>query len=100
MFKANQREGEPPQGASTITQQLAKLLYTGDERRRRAQAARVVVSRRRWSASLGKGRIPQLYPRAAALGDGICGAEAAARHHLGKSASQPVRAKPPGWPAC
>ena len=87
VFKANQREGEPLQGASTITQQLAKLLYTGDER----DAARKL---REWlyaaemERTLGKGRILQLYLALLPWGDGICGAEAAARHHLGKSASQ------------
>jgi len=38
--------------------------------------------------TLGKGRILQLYLALLPWGDGICGAEAAARHHLGKSASQ------------
>ncbi len=87
VFKTNQREGEPLQGASTITQQLAKLLYTGDER----DAARKL---REWlyavemERTLGKGRILQLYLALLPWGDGICGAEAAARHHLGKSANQ------------
>lgn len=87
VLKANQREGEPLQGASTITQQLAKLLYTGDER----DAARKL---REWlyavemERTLGKGRILQLYLALLPWGDGICGAEAAARHHLGKSANQ------------
>ena len=56
--------------------------------------------RRRWSASLGKGRIPQLYLALLPWGDGICGAEAAARHHLGRAPASSSRAKPPGWPAC
>ncbi len=87
VLKANQRDGEPLQGASTITQQLAKLLYTGDER----DAARKL---REWlyavemERTLGKGRILQLYLALLPWGDGICGAEAAARHHLGKSANQ------------
>ena len=87
VLKANQREGEPLQGASTITQQLAKLLYTGDER----DAARKL---REWlyavemERTLGKGRILQLYLALLPWGDGICGAEAAARHHLGKPANQ------------
>lgn len=91
VLKANQqinsKAGEPLQGASTITQQLAKLLYTGDER----DAARKL---REWlyavemERTLGKGRILQLYLALLPWGDGICGAEAAARHHLGKSANQ------------
>ena len=87
VFKANQREGEPLQGASTITQQLAKTAL----HRRRRDAARKL---REWlyaaemERTLGKGRILQLYLALLPWGDGICGAEAAARHHLGKSASQ------------
>lgn len=83
VWKHNQRSPAALQGASTITQQLAKLLFTGDER----SAARKV---REWlyavemERTLGKGRILQLYLAVLPWGDGICGAEAAARHHLGK----------------
>jgi hypothetical protein len=82
-WKRNQQQPDALQGASTITQQLAKLLYTGDER----SAARKL---REWlyavemERTLGKGRILQLYLSVLPWGDGICGAEAAARHHLGK----------------
>jgi membrane peptidoglycan carboxypeptidase len=38
--------------------------------------------------TLGKGRILQLYLAVLPWGDGVCGAEAAARHHLGKPAHQ------------
>ena len=87
VFKTNQREGEPLQGASTITQQLAKLLYTGDERdpMRKLREWLYAVEMER---TLGKGRILQLYLAVLPWGDGICGAEAAARHHLGKPANQ------------
>lgn len=83
--KGNQRRPEALQGASTITQQLAKLVHTGDAR----DAARKL---REWlyavemERTLGKGRILQLYLALLPWGDGICGAEAAARHHLGKPA--------------
>jgi Transglycosylase len=87
VLKANQREGEPLQGASTITQQLAKLLYTGDQRdtMRKLREWLYAVEMER---TLGKGRILQLYLAVLPWGDGICGAEAAARHHLGKPANQ------------
>lgn len=94
-WKGNQRRPEAPQGASTITQQLAKLLYTGDER----SAARKV---REWlyaiemERTLGKGRILQLYLAVLPWGDGVCGAEAAARHHLGKPANQ-LRPREAAW---
>jgi hypothetical protein len=87
VWKHNQQRPDALQGASTITQQLAKLLYTGDER----SAARKV---REWlyavemERTLGKGRILQLYLSVLPWGDGICGAEAAARHHLGKPVNQ------------
>ena len=85
VWKQNQQQRDAIQGASTITQQLAKLLYTGDER----SAARKL---REWlyavemERTLGKGRILQLYLSVLPWGDGVCGAEAAARHHLGKPA--------------
>jgi hypothetical protein len=72
-------------GASTITQQLAKLVYTGDERS-------AVRKLREWlyavemERTLGKGRILQLYLALAPWGEGVCGAEAASRRYLGKSA--------------
>ena len=87
VLKANQREGEPLQGASTITHQPAKLLFTGDERDpvRKLREWLYAVEMER---TLGKGRILQLYLAVLPWGDGICGAEAAARHHLGKPANQ------------
>lgn len=87
VLKANQRDGEALQGASTITQQLAKLLYTGDARdpMRKLREWLYAVEMER---TLGKGRILQLYLAVLPWGDGICGAEAAARHHLGKPANQ------------
>jgi hypothetical protein len=87
VWKSNQQQPDTLQGASTITQQLAKILYTGDER----SAARKL---REWlyavemERTLGKGRILQLYLAVLPWGDGICGAEAAARHHLGKPVNQ------------
>ncbi len=71
----------------SITQQLAKLVYTGDERdaMRKLREWLYAVEMER---TLGKGRILQLYLAVLPWGDGICGAEAAARHHLGKPANQ------------
>jgi hypothetical protein len=84
---AAQDAGEALQGASTITMQLAKLLYTGDERSatRKLREWLYAVEMER---TLGKGRILQLYLAVLPWGDGVCGAEAAARHHLGKSVNQ------------
>lgn len=85
--KHNQARSATLQGASTITQQLAKLLYTGDERSS-ARKLREWLYAVEMERTLGKGRILQLYLAVLPWGDGICGAEAAARHHLGKSANQ------------
>jgi hypothetical protein len=85
--KGNQQQPEALQGASTITQQLAKLLYTGDERDP-ARKLREWLYAVEMERTLGKGRILQLYLAVLPWGDGICGAEAAARHHLGKPANQ------------
>jgi hypothetical protein len=94
-MKANQRDGTALQGASTITQQLAKLLYTGDARDpvRKLREWLYAVEMER---TLGKGRILQLYLAVLPWGDGICGAEAAARHHLGKAAKQ-LRPREAAW---
>jgi hypothetical protein len=74
-------------GGSTITMQLAKILYTGDERsaNRKIREWLYAVEMER---TLGKGRILQLYLATVPWGDGVCGAEAAARHHLGKPTAQ------------
>lgn len=87
VWKHNQQQPDALQGASTITQQLAKLLYTGDERSaaRKVRESLYAVEMER---TLGKGRILQLYLSVLPWGDGICGAEAAARHHLGKPVNQ------------
>lgn len=87
VWKHNAQDGAELQGASTITQQLAKLLYTGDERSalRKLREWLYAVEMER---TLGKGRILQLYLSVLPWGDGICGAEAAARHHLGKPANK------------
>lgn len=73
-------------GASTITQQLAKLLYVGDERSvvRKARELLYAVEMER---TLGKGRILRLYLAVAPWGDGLCGAQAASRAWFGSGAA-------------
>jgi Transglycosylase len=75
-----------PRGASTLTQQLAKLLYTGDERSavRKLREALYAVEMDR---VLGKARVLQLYLTVAPWGGGHCGAQAAALQLLNKRAS-------------
>lgn len=78
--------GELKRGGSTITQQLAKNLYLSSERSlfRKAREALITRSLER---QLTKTRILELYLNVAEWGRGVYGAEAAARHHFGKSAS-------------
>lgn len=73
-------------GASTITQQLAKNLYLSTERsfvRKAREAAITYFLEKR----LSKRRILELYLNVIEWGDGIYGAEAAARTYFGKSAA-------------
>lgn len=82
----NLKEGEIVRGASTITQQLAKNLFLPRDRTwwRKAQEA-VITSM--LEAVLTKRRILEIYLNLAEWGDGVFGAEAAARYHFGVSAA-------------
>jgi hypothetical protein len=73
-------------GASTLTQQLARLLYTGDERSAQRKLRELLYAVE-MEQTLGKGRILQLYLALAPWGQDVCGAENAARRYLSKSAS-------------
>ena len=74
-------------GASTITQQLAKNLYLSPSRNPLRKIAEVFLTRR-LEAELSKERIFELYLNLIEWGDGIWGAEAAARTYFGVSAYQ------------
>lgn len=81
----NQREGRISRGASTLPQQLAKLLVTGGERSP-ARKLRELLYAVEMEQTLGKPRMLQLYLAHAPWGPGICGAEAAAEHYFGRRA--------------
>lgn len=83
----NQRDGAPLRGASTLTQQLAKLTITGDDRTA-ARKLRELLYAVEMERTLGKARILQMYLALAPWGDGVCGAERAAQVYVGKSASK------------
>jgi Transglycosylase len=78
--------GDRRRGASTISQQLAKLLYVGDERSA-ARKVRELLYAVELDRTLGKARVLQLYLSVAPWGDGQCGGEAAALHYFGKHAA-------------
>jgi monofunctional biosynthetic peptidoglycan transglycosylase len=74
-------------GGSTITQQLAKNLFLSGERTFVRKGQEFVLTLM-LEALLSKQRILEIYLNHVEWGEGIFGAEAAARHYFGKSASQ------------
>jgi len=85
-IEKNERKGRVVSGASTISQQLAKNLFLSGERSwlRKGQEAAIT-----WmlESALGKRRILELYLNYAEWGEGVFGAEAAARYHFGVGAA-------------
>ncbi len=75
--------GRPQRGASTITQQLARTLFTGGERTA-ARKLRELLYAIEMERTLGKARILELYLNTVDWGPGICGAKAAARAYFNK----------------
>lgn len=79
--------GQPPRGASTITQQCARslFLWQGRSWMRKGLEAYYTV----WmELLLSKRRILELYVNVIELGDGIYGVEAGAQRHYGIPANQ------------
>jgi monofunctional biosynthetic peptidoglycan transglycosylase len=73
-------------GASTITQQLAKNLYLSPSRNPIRKLRELIIARR-LEAALDKARILEIYLNVIEWGDGVWGAEAAARRYFGIPAS-------------
>jgi monofunctional biosynthetic peptidoglycan transglycosylase len=91
------RHGPAPtqgRGGSTITQQLAKNLLLSGERTLLRKGQELVLAHA--GALLSKQRILEIYLNSVEWGEGVFGAEAAARHYR-KSAAQLAPAKPPAW---
>ena len=83
----NLRKGKVVRGGSTITMQLAKNLFLSGERSYLRKAQEVVITYM-IEAVMSKRRILEIYLNVAEWGDGVFGAEAAARHYWGVAASQ------------
>ena len=85
-FVHNLRERRLARGASAVNQQLAKNLFLSTSRNplRKFHEALLAVEMER---ILGERRILELYLNVIEWGDGIYGAEAAARHYFNASAS-------------
>jgi monofunctional biosynthetic peptidoglycan transglycosylase len=79
--------GRLARGGSTITQQLAKNLYLSPSKNPLRKLRELVIARR-LEVELKKARILELYLNVIEWGDGIYGAEAAARAYFGVSASE------------
>ena len=83
----NLRAGRIVQGASTITQQLVRGVYLGQQRtwRRKVREALLATD---LEVRLGKREILQHYLNTIYFGDGFYGVEAASRGYLGRHASE------------
>ena len=91
-LQINMERGAAVRGASTITQQLAKNLYLSPSRDPLRKLRELIIARR-MEAALPKARILELYLNVIEWGDGIWGAEAAARTYFGVPAAGLSRAQ-------
>jgi monofunctional biosynthetic peptidoglycan transglycosylase len=86
-YEENLRRGRPARGGSTISQQLAKNLFLSSEKsyaRKAQELAITAMIENVWD----KRRILEVYLNVVEWGEGVFGAEAAARHYYGVSAAQ------------
>jgi monofunctional glycosyltransferase len=84
-IETNLERMEFARGGSTITQQLAKNLFLSPSKNPVRKLRELLIARR-LEAELSKQRILELYLNVVEWGDGIYGAEAAARVYFGKPA--------------
>jgi monofunctional glycosyltransferase len=91
-IQINIERGAAVRGASTITQQLAKNLYLSPSRDPLRKLRELIIARR-MEAALPKARILEIYLNVIEWGDGVWGAEAAARTYFGVPASSLSRAQ-------
>jgi monofunctional biosynthetic peptidoglycan transglycosylase len=86
-YEKNRKKGKIVAGGSTISQQLAKNLFLSTQRTpwRKGEEAIITVMLERM---MDKQRIFEIYLNIIEWGDGVFGAEAAARHYYGISAAQ------------
>jgi len=79
------REGRPAEGASTITQQLARLSFLTSDKTLRRKVREAILAQR-IEQLYSKEAILEMYLNKVYFGDGLYGAEAAARGYFGKPA--------------
>jgi monofunctional biosynthetic peptidoglycan transglycosylase len=85
--KADNGKAPKIYGGSTITQQLAEILLLSGERSLLRKGQELVLTQL-LELMLSKRRILEIYLNSVEWGQGVFGAEAAARHYFRKSASQ------------
>lgn len=86
-IEKNQKKGKFVAGGSTISQQLAKNLFLSPRKsmlRKAEEAAITIMIETVWS----KQRILEVYLNVIEWGNGVFGAEAAARHYFGIAADR------------
>lgn len=86
-YETNLKRGRPARGGSTISQQLAKNLFLSPDKSYLRKAQELVITAM-LEFAWDKRRILEVYLNVVEWGDGIFGAEAAARHYYGLSATQ------------
>lgn len=87
LAKGRKPSKRPMRGGSTITQQVAKNLFLSGERSYVRKGQEVIITYMLESV-MGKERILEMYLNVAEWGEGVFGAEAAARHYFGVSAAR------------
>ena len=80
------REGRAAEGASTITQQLARVSFLTRDKTLRRKVREAILAQR-IEKLYSKDEILEIYLNKVYFGDGLYGAEAAARGYFGKPAS-------------
>jgi len=86
-YEKNLRKGRIVAGGSTISQQLAKNLFLSTKRTPWRKLEEAVITLM-LEAVMDKQRIFEIYLNVIEWGNGVFGAEAAARHYYQESASQ------------
>ena len=86
-YEKNQARGKIVAGGSTISQQLAKNLFLSGERSAIRKGEEMIITFM-MEHIMDKERIFEIYLNVVEWGDGVFGAEAAAKHYYGISAAQ------------
>jgi monofunctional biosynthetic peptidoglycan transglycosylase len=85
-YEINVKRKRISHGASTISMQLARNLYLSSQKSPLRKFKEILIAMK-LERELPKERILEIYLNVVEWGDGIFGAEAAAKHYFGKSAA-------------